>query len=288
MYKSEKNSLILNTIYEEVFKRLTSSIIDVFLCGGVSTKYKISARDELKKGLEESGDVRVLYPEDLFMDLLNTNKNYNLLSLEKVLADNCDKICIVCESVGSFVELGAFTNNSDTFDKVIAMVQTKFKHENSFLMKGPIEYIQTSNKKNVIFYNTRLEDAKKELENVLRPLKYQNIDKDIDTIIGMHDLLLLVFYFFRELDKKTVIKLVKGLLYNKGFTNNFYLLYNPAMKLLYNDGLIEEKTVNKVQFHSITKIGIRNVEKSFSKRAFKKKHKIIDGIRLNILYNEYY
>jgi len=288
MDKNENNKLILDTIYKELFESLTRSIVDVFLCGGMSTKNNLSTRDELKKDLEESGAIRVLYPEDIFMDLLNTNKKYNLLSLEKVLADNCDKICIVCESVGSFVELGAFTNNNDTFDKVIALVQTKYKHENSFLMKGPIKHIQTANKHNVIFYNTNLEDTKKELRNRLSPLKQKNTYKDIDTIIGMHDLLLLVLYFFRELDKSSIIELVKELLIKKGFAHEFHLLYYPAMKLLYNDGLIEEQTVNKVNFHSITKRGKQNVEKSFSKRSFKKKHKIIDKIRLDVLYNEYY
>ncbi len=76
------------------------------------------------------------------MDIFNSNKGHDLLSLERVLANNCDYICIVCESLGSFVELGAFTNNFDTFDKVIALVQTKYKNQNSFLILEPIKYIQ--------------------------------------------------------------------------------------------------------------------------------------------------
>lgn len=288
MDKSIKNSLILDTIYKEIFKRLTSGIIDVFLCGGVSTKNSLSTRDQLKKDLEKSGNIRVLYPEELFMDLLSTNKKYNLLSLEKLLADNCDKICIVCESVGSFVELGAFTNNSDTFEKVIALVQTKYKYANSFLMQGPIKHIQSKNSSNVLFYNTDLEDTKKELRGILRPNKYKYNNKDIDTIIGMHYFLLLVFYFFRELDKWSIIKLVENLLIEKGFDLEFFSLYNPAMKLLYNDGLVESKIINNVQSHSITKRGNQEVEVFFSKRSFWKKHKIIDKIRLDILYSHYY
>lgn len=47
------------------------------------------------------------------MPMLN-RKKYDLLTLEKFLASNSDIILIVCESPGSFTELGAFVNNSET------------------------------------------------------------------------------------------------------------------------------------------------------------------------------
>ena len=61
------------------------------------------------------------------MEILNKDKESDLLSLEKFLADNCDIICIICESAGSLVELGAFTNNDATVGKVIAVIEEKRK-----------------------------------------------------------------------------------------------------------------------------------------------------------------
>ena len=53
---------ILDTIYIELFKKLQQRVIDVFLCGGISTKEQVSMRDQLKKELEKTNIIRVLYP----------------------------------------------------------------------------------------------------------------------------------------------------------------------------------------------------------------------------------
>ncbi len=60
------------------------------------------------------------------MEFLN-RKKYDLLALESFLADNSDLILIVCESPGSFAELGAFVNNESTLNKVVVLIQKKYK-----------------------------------------------------------------------------------------------------------------------------------------------------------------
>jgi len=93
------------TIYDTIYKSSDNQYIDIFLCGGVSTKEKRSVRDSLRVRMEKNKKLRILYPEDLFNELMNIDRNYDLLSLEYFLAQNCDFIGIVCESPGSLVEL---------------------------------------------------------------------------------------------------------------------------------------------------------------------------------------
>ena len=123
----------------EVYKKINREYIDVFLCGGVSTNSDC-IRDKVRRIMEENY-IRVLYPEDMFMDILAKNRDKDLLSLEKFLADNSDIICVLPESAGSFVELGAFTNNNKTIDKLFVMLNRKYEKDKSFIIMGPVKYI---------------------------------------------------------------------------------------------------------------------------------------------------
>jgi hypothetical protein len=265
-------------------------MIDVFLCGGASTKEQLSMRDKLKEQLELTKVIRILYPEELFMDILNLNKKQNLLMLEQLLADNCDNICIVCESVGSFVELGAFTNNSSTFNKVIALVQTKYKNQQSFLMLGPIRHIQASNKENVIFYNNDTDDAAKALIYRLKQTK-QVSTKDIDTIVGLHYFILLALYFFKEVETGKMVDYIEQILVKNGFlidNQRLTLLFRPAIKLLYRERLVERYTYNEKKRYKITAKGLVMAEQMLSTVNMFDKIKKCDKIRMQILYSVYY
>lgn len=46
------------------------------------------------------------------MDILNKDKKMDLLSLENFVAENSDIICVMPESPGSLVELGAFRSKN--------------------------------------------------------------------------------------------------------------------------------------------------------------------------------
>lgn len=147
--KSEEIAL---RIYKEIFCHTCDTSIDIFLCGGAKTKSKVN-RDAIRRNLEKYGFLfNIFYPEDLFIELLN-KKEYDLLSLEKYLAENSDYIVIVCESMGSAAELGAFVNNVETFSKVIVLQDLKFKNIKSFISEGPIKYLKKKYKNHVLSYN---------------------------------------------------------------------------------------------------------------------------------------
>jgi hypothetical protein len=282
---------IVDTIYKDFFIRIQQNVLDVFLCGGVSSKSQISTRDKLKKDLETTGNFRVLYPEDLFMDILNLNRSHNLLKLEQMLAQNCDCICIVCESVGSFVELGAFTNNQDTFPKVIALVKTKYKNQQSFVMLGPIKYIQSSNKDNVIFYNSNLTEAKRQLIKSLKNFKLPKIEKGLDTIVGLHYFLLLILYFVRNAEIQTEVDCVKQVMKKNGLSisdSNFDVTFKSAMKLLYKERAVERYSEHEKECYRLTITGLNFCERLISSNRIPDKYHLRDRIRLNVLENAYY
>ena len=152
---------ILKKIYTNIFCSFEEQYIIVFLCGGASTKTKKSLRDKIRIMLENEKKryswllpIKVFYPEDLLIEVLNKTKDADLLSYEQFLANNSHIIAIICESAGSLVELGAFTNNEYTVNKVIAAVEKKRVKDKSFIMLGPIKYLKRKNKLNVVEYTT--------------------------------------------------------------------------------------------------------------------------------------
>ncbi len=195
-----KNSIV-KRIYEEIFLHIEHSNIDLFLCGGVSDKFRVSNRDQLRKRLENNRKLSIFYPEDMFMEMLS-RKKYDLLTLENFLAENSDLILIVCESPGSFAELGAFVNNERTLSKVVVLIQKKYKNAKSFIMQGPVRYVESygkaHDKKNVIYFNNNMDDMEHAVREYLdrqywfyRNRKYRKFapsEKEINLISGQ-------FYF---------------------------------------------------------------------------------------------
>ena len=94
-------------IFDDVFCKTFTQSFFIFLCGGADKRH---IRNKIRIQLETNG-LQVLYPEDLFMDMLNRDKKADLLEYENLLASNSDIVCIICESMGSAVELGAFIQN---------------------------------------------------------------------------------------------------------------------------------------------------------------------------------
>ena len=87
---------IVKRIYETIFNRIKRTEIDLFLCGGASTAKHSSTRDSLKEALRNESNLAIYYPENLFAGIL-ARKKMDLLTLEKILADNSDIIMNGCE-----------------------------------------------------------------------------------------------------------------------------------------------------------------------------------------------
>lgn len=289
--QDKRSLMIIDKIYTTFFKQMQQEIVNIFLCGGASSTKKFSVRDKIKKDMGRNGKFRILYPEDLFMDMLSQNNKHNLLGLEQVLANNCDCICIVCESVGSFVELGAFTNNSETFNKVIALVQTKFKNHKSFLMLGPIKYIQSKNKGNVIFYNSNLQNAEAKLIKTIKKYTDLKSEKGLNTIVGLHYFILLILYFFKRIEIKSILEYLKQIIADNQVSlsnSDFTLIFRPAMKLLYKEGAVGRNLINGRDCYELTSIGQNICKKILEENKSYNKYRMRDKLRLDVLKNVYY
>jgi hypothetical protein len=263
---SEKIILRNSTKYQltkiiEIFENLAENMTNIFLCGGASDKKKISFRDKLNEYLayKKNSNVRVFYPEDLFISLMNTDKKQNMLDLENFLVHNSDVVCIIAESVGSFVELGAFVNNEVTKEKVVALVERKYQRTKSFLMLGPIDMLQKYNKDSVIFYKVdEVEKIGDELLKLLRR-RHQKLwfnGLKLDTIVGMSYYILLILYFYERVDFNTLKKYVEFALNSSSIKLEYSveILLKASLKLLF-----KEKQIIKNANHTYS-LSIKGIE----------------------------
>ncbi|MBR1701595.1 MAG: retron St85 family effector protein [Lachnospiraceae bacterium] len=289
---------IVQTIYNDIFLNLHHNTVDMFLCGGASTRNNMSNRDKLREHLKNSKSLSILYPEDLFMELLN-RKKYDLLTLEKFLAQNSDIICIVCESPGSFVELGAFVNNENTFDKVVVLLQSKYKNAKSFINQGPVAMVKKNNVNNVIYFNKNIEDATEQVKELLRKrfwrfsyksLKYKKRTKDINLISGQFYFIMVLLYFYNSINTTKMVQTIKELYLSRGYEEKqFEVVYTAAIRRLYKEGLLKKVQISDgSNFYELTNKGYEQVKYILGSAHIKNSTKIIDGIRLKIIRTSYY
>ena len=290
-----ENFDIVNEIYNEIFCNIQHGNIDLFLCGAASTKEKTSYRDIIRGKLEDNANLSILYPEDMFMEMLN-RKKYDLLTLEKFLASNSDINLIVCESPGSFTELGAFVNNSETLEKVVVLLQTKYKNAKSFIRQGPVEYVRMKNKNNVIYFNNNIDEAVEKIKKYLRNrfwyLGYKRKEpklKDLNLISGQYYFIILLLYFYQELNVKTLVAILKDLYKMKYNIEEFDIIYSSAIKRLFKEGLIKkEESAGKVIQYKLTDKGYGFANLLLSYVSLENRTRTIDKIRLKIIYSQYY
>lgn len=222
-------------------------------------------------------------------------KKYDLLTLEKFLASNSDIIFIVCESPGSFTELGAFVNNSETFEKVVVLSQTKYKNAKSFIRQGPIEYIRMNNKDNVIYFNNNIDELVEKIEKYLKKqfgYRYKTKElklKDLNLISGQYYFIIMLLYFYQELDVKSLVAILKHLYEKKYNIAEFDIIYSSAVKRLFKEGLIKkEEPIGKTIQYRLTDKGYDFAKLLLSYVSLENKTRTIDKMRLKIMYSQYY
>jgi len=289
---------IVRQIYQEVFLHTQHCNIDLFLCGGASSKTNASNRDLLRKRLEKNDKLSIFYPEDMFMELLS-RKKYDLFTLENFLAENSDLIMIVCESPGSFTELGAFTSNDKILDKLVVLIQKKYKNDKSFIMQGPVRYIESKNKNNVIYFNNDMDDMEKVVEGYLSSKywfygnkkyarKYGRYTKEIDLISGQFYFIMLLLYFYNRVEIKDMNEAIKAVYFERMFeASRFEVIYTAALKRLYKEGMLIKEVEESTYFYRLTQKGYCNVKKLLKDIMVDDRDKIINGIRLNIITDQY-
>jgi hypothetical protein len=118
----------------------------IFLCGGITKKNGLyeSARDYFHRYLRANNPSiakRVRLAENVNKSL-NPGSFSDLLDLENYLADVSDLLIIFVESPGSIAELGAFAASAPLNPKTLAVLNSHYNLERTFIADGPVKRIK--------------------------------------------------------------------------------------------------------------------------------------------------
>jgi hypothetical protein len=226
----------------------------------------------------------------LLIEVLNKTKEADLLSYEQFLANNSHMIVIICESAGSLVELGAFTNNDYTVDKVVAAVDKRRVKDKSFIMLGPIKYLKKRSKLNVVEYGQDDVEFAKSLSKDIREKYRVSGNKssmiELTTIVGMHYFIQLILYYFKSLNSKELVQIIECISKKEGIVyDDFKVLFNAALKLLFQDKKIVKMTGNQYSSYKLTETGFFTMKSMITDCT---RAGLCDKIRVELMHNEFY
>ena len=127
--------------------------ISVFLCGGAGPNEDALRRrlGDTIASLKSKYSYAVFYPEDMFLELILGHQKQDLLSLENLLAQSVSAVTILLHSPGTFTELGAFANHRALRDKLIVVMDPRYKNKPSFINIGPIRYLNKKTSSHVLY-----------------------------------------------------------------------------------------------------------------------------------------
>ena len=148
---------IAKLINEDVFAKLRERSLTVFLVGA-SQESSTSIRESIRKeliGRRYRNWLDVYYPEELFEELIRSGDHFDLLNLENLLAESVHAVVIILESPGAIAELGSFANHKKLRDRLIVVIDEKYRKANSFIILGPVRYLKKNTKSIVLFHNLR-------------------------------------------------------------------------------------------------------------------------------------
>lgn len=272
--------LISKKIRDDIYKPAFTFKTTIFLCGAdINQKDKI--RHQIAQALKWEFWFDIIYPEDIFDELLYSSKTKDLLSLEGLLADSVDAVVIIPESPGSFAELGAFANDEKLRKKLICVVDKKYQKDKSFINQGPLKLVKKENSFGLVFIDPK--EVPTEIEKIvtaLKKMKKVSAKKgDKLSLLQIENFLLPSIYLLEPVSKITLINLVASATEDE---KNSFQTTTTALTILIKKKLIQLSN----EGYKLTALGL---EKFFAfqktkTRIKRQDEKIeIDNIRLEIL-----
>jgi len=161
---------IAKRLASDVFGRVYDPKTAIFLCGK-ALGAKDSLRAEIAKALDNLPypfRYSIMYPEDLFEELLSGPFHQDLLSLETVLARSVDAVVLVLESYGAVAELGAFANHPQLRSKLVCVQDQRFRKAKSFINYGPLRLLRDHKAGRIVYIDPTKAPRKNNLSNYLR------------------------------------------------------------------------------------------------------------------------
>mgnify|MGYP000341981147 CR=1 FL=1 len=270
-------------IKNDIFKPVNTNKITVFLCGAdINDKERLRGRiADAMKDKWYSYLFDIVYPEDIFDELLYSPKSKDLLSLENLLADSVDAVVVIPESPGSFTELGAFANNSKLRKKMICIIENRYKKNRSFINQGPIKLLKKANKSAVIFMNPEnIETGVDKLRTALKSLPKNSLKtKKSLNLLQLDSFLLPTTYLLEPVSKTVLSRIVS---YATKDSSNSYQMTTAALTTLTKKRQVE---LTKSGYR-LTKFGVKsffNLVQTKKRVKLQKEKNAIDDLRLEIL-----
>lgn len=201
-------------VHDEVYKTFYDFKTTIFLCGAGVDSDK-SVRKEIDEYLRDWRfyifRYDVVYPEDLFDELLFGEKHVDLLTLENILADSVDAIVLVIESYGAVAELGAFASNALLRKKLVCVVDGKHKKAKSFIKFGPLRLIKDSGEGEIIYGD--FSNSKSMIERIRKAItkvsKSSTKSSRVNNVVQAHHYILSCIYLMETVTKDLLTEMVK-------------------------------------------------------------------------------
>lgn len=195
--KKSAYAAIGEAVMSTYLARESSRSVSIFLCGGKMSGE--SARLKFYNATRYEKNFQIRFPEGLFDELLE-KKAYNLLELEEMLANSVDAIVIFPESPGSWAELGAFSGNEHLRNKIVCIIEHKYRTNFSFINLGPVRVLKKSASSKVISFkyseigiNIETKNLASSIKSGVRQIKKAHPTKSLG-LFDLEDLLTIILY----------------------------------------------------------------------------------------------
>jgi hypothetical protein len=272
-------------IRDDFYKPRSSFKTSIFLCGAdikdvTKTRYKIA---EAFTDLWNSYQYDLVFPEDIFEELLYGYQGKDLLSLENLLAESIDVILIIPESPGSLAELGAFANDEKLRNKIVCLLDEKYKKDKSFINQGPVKLIKKTSKHGIVYIDPKnlgknIQKVHSSIRAVKKTVSIGAITKNIN-LLQLDNFLLPTIYLLEPIRKNTVIQCIEAVIADE---KNASQISTTILTIL-----TKKKFVELTPFgYRLTKAGINSFfdQKKIGKRVKIQQETVaLDNIRLEIL-----
>ncbi len=271
---------IAQKIRDDIYRPAYTFKTTVFLCGAdINQKDKI--RFKIAKALKSEFWYDIIYPEDIFDELLYSSKTKDLLSLEGLLAESVDAVVLIPESPGSFAELGAFANDEKLRKKLICVVDEKYKKDKSFINQGPLKLVKKANPFGLVFIDTNnvLTEAVKLISSLKKMKKASTKKGDKISLLQLENFLLPSIYLLEPASKNTLVNLVAAAAEDE---KNSFQTTTTALTILIKKKKIQLTT----EGYKLTKLGLEfffAFQKTRTRIKRQEETIEIDNIRLEIL-----
>lgn len=186
-------------------------------------------RDKFLKNLKETKSFLTIIPDKInYFDIASAN--YNLIDKETRLFENADILIIIPESAGSFAEIGmiaamvsnhpSMKNKQKFAEKILVVLDEKYKYDESFIKLGPIKNIKKYGGKSV------------------------NVNFDSDNFVKIKN----KFNFYQKKNKRVYLNEKNELFFLNCLKVLITIYYNKTISILENsyktDFLVELKKIH--------------------------------------------